>query len=710
VPARPLVAALVTAVLSVPLAVSAPADDARAATSFTRVWGAELPGVTIRESSPLVADVDADGTSDVVVGALDGRVRALHGQDGAAVAGWPVATTHGINSSPSAADTDGDGRLEVFVGSGNALTGSVQAGALYSFDHDGGQRFRFAADDRVRCDASLCGFSSPPVHSSPALGDVDRDGSADVTFGTLGLRSIWSVAQSGSAKAGYPYYSDDTVFSTPALADLDGDGRTDYVMGTDASPGGPVDHRGGVLRAMRGDGTLLWEFRTNEIIRSSPAVGDVDGDGTPEVVFGTGDYWGARGSASDHTALFVLERNGALQRRIDTGGNTAASPALADVDGDGRRDVVLGTGTRNGVAATGGRVVAYDGRTGAQLLSTPPGNAPEDIIGSVSAADVDGDGRQDVLVGTGSGVYVRSGTGQQLASFNVGQVSYQNTPGVGDVDRDGALDVLLAGTRPDGTGVIERWEVVTPGGSVSALSWPTFHADARRTGNVAAPALKQPLPDYCAGHGDGYWLLGSDGGIFSYCSARFHGSTGATRLNQPIVAMSATPTGDGYWLVARDGGVFTFGDARFHGSTGGIRLNQPIVAAAATPTGKGYWLVARDGGVFTFGDARFHGSTGAIRLTQPIVGAAAHPGGRGYWLVAADGGVFAFGSATFAGSTGAIRLNSPVVGMAAADDGRGYQLVAADGGVFAFGTARFLGSPAATRLNAPVIGMAAVSR
>ena len=43
------------------------------------------------------------------------------------------------------------------------------------------------------------------------------------------------------------------------------------------------------------------------------------------------------------------------------------------------------------------------------------------------------------------------------------------------------------------------------------------------------------------------------------------------------------PSGSGYWLVASDGGIFSFGDARFAGSTGAIRLNQPIVAMAATP-------------------------------------------------------------------------------------------------------------------------------
>ena len=58
----------------------------------------------------------------------------------------------------------------------------------------------------------------------------------------------------------------------------------------------------------------------------------------------------------------------------------------------------------------------------------------------------------------------------------------------------------------------------------------------------------------------------------------------------------------GYYLVASDGGVFTFGDARFYGSLGGQHLNRPIVGMAVTPDGGGYWLVASDGGVFSFGD------------------------------------------------------------------------------------------------------------
>jgi hypothetical protein len=205
----------------------------------------------------------------------------------------------------------------------------------------------------------------------------------------------------------------------------------------------------------------------------------------------------------------------------------------------------------------------------------------------------------------------------------------------------------------------------------------------------------------------GYWLVASDGGIFSFGDAKFLGSAGATPLNRPIVGMARTPDGGGYWLVASDGGIFTYGDASFLGSTGAIHLNEPIVGMAATPDGHGYWLVASDGGIFTFGDAAFLGSTGAIHLNQPIVGMAATPSGKGYWLVASDGGIFSFGDAKFLGSTGAMHLNEPIVGMAATPDGGGYWLVASDGGIFTFGDATFIGSAGSMHLNEPIVGMGA---
>ena len=109
------------------------------------------------------------------------------------------------------------------------------------------------------------------------------------------------------------------MFSSPALYDIDGDNTPDYVVGGDSSAGGPVDHRGGFIRAIKGNGQVLWAYPTNEIIRSSPVVGDIDGDGAPEIATGTGDYWVRNGGASDATKLIVLNKNGTLKWQRDLG-------------------------------------------------------------------------------------------------------------------------------------------------------------------------------------------------------------------------------------------------------------------------------------------------------------------------------------------------------------------------------------------------------
>ncbi len=100
-------------------------------------------------------------------------------------------------------------------------------------------------------------------------------------------------------------------------------------------------------------------------------------------------------------------------------------------------------------------------------------------------------------------------------------------------------------------------------------------------------------------------------------------------MNKPIVGIAATPDGKGYWLVASDGGIFTFGDAKFDGAMGGKPLNKPIVGMAVDVATGGYWEVVSDGGIFSF-NAPFFGSMGGKYLAQPIVGMDALSSGQGY--------------------------------------------------------------------------------
>jgi hypothetical protein len=119
-----------------------------------------------------------------------------------------------------------------------------------------------------------------------------------------------------------------------------------------------------------------------------------------------------------------------------------------------------------------------------------------------------------------------------------------------------------------------------------------------------------------------------------------------------VISMAATSTGHGYWLLASDGGVFSFGDARFHGSTGNLHLNSPVISMAAAPSGAGYWLVASDGGIFSFG-VPFYGSVPGLGLCHPASGTQIRPSltGHGYFVVARSGQVFGFGDAKAGDST-----------------------------------------------------------
>ena len=229
----------------------------------------------------------------------------------------------------------------------------------------------------------------------------------------------------------------------------------------------------------------------------------------------------------------------------------------------------------------------------------------------------------------------------------------------------------------------------------------------------------------------------------------FCGSTGGSRLNAPIVGMAQAPASGGYWEVASDGGIFAFGGAGFYGSMGGQHLNTPIVGMAATPDGKGYWVVASDGGIFAFGDAallRVDGGpapqptgggddvdhrgqrlpAGGLRRRHLLLRGCARssarwaaststsrswawsttptPAATGRWPPTAASSPSA--APPSSGRPEPSRSTPPIVGMAETSNGSGYRLAASDGGVFSFGAPVLRVPWVGRRLNAPVVGMA----
>ena len=176
---------------------------------------------------------------------------------------------------------------------------------------------------------------------------------------------------------------------------------------------------------------ILWWYDLDAPSFGSAAVADIDRDGKPEVVFGT--YF------NDEHVYALNADSGSLLWRYDTGGCNDASPAVADVDGDGALEVVI-------PASSPYKVYCFDGKTGAVEWSKSTGY-PNCIDSPPAIADVDNDGGSEVILGTWYGyVFCFNGeSGDTLWRVNVGSDSYiQSEPNILDVDGDGQLHVVVA--------------------------------------------------------------------------------------------------------------------------------------------------------------------------------------------------------------------------------------------------------------------------
>jgi hypothetical protein len=283
--------------------------------------------------------------------------------------------------------------------------------------------------------------------------------------------------------------------------------------------------------------------------------------------------------------------------------------------------------------------------------------------------------------GTSGGTYVTIGgnfvTG--VTSVDFGGVSVPFTADLAD-------GTVSASAPPHSAGTIDI-TVSTPGGTSQLSSADQFTY-------VAPPAQPQP-PPVTPQHG--YWLVGSDGGIFSFGPANFYGSTGSLVLQRPVVGIVPTKDDGGYWLDASDGGVFSYGDTQFYGSIPGLglhpagsklphSLNAPIVGMVPSSDDGGYFMVASDGGVFAFGDAHFAGSCpGRGGCSGAAVAVMPDASGNGYWLVTQTGHVYTFGDASYYGAPG--NTGSAVTSAVRTPDGGGYWILTANGTVYNYGDA-----------------------
>ena len=464
----------------------------------------------------LVAELDiAPDTLEIAFGTGSGKVFVIYKDPGdltwKVAPGWPRTLPSHAASTPASADLDEDGERDLVLGFGSTFTGNTSPGGVRALRNDGTTLWTYNTQD------ILGNPDGPdPVVSSPSIADIDGDGHQEVVFSGFDHRLHVVDGRTGVAESGWPKLICDTSFSSPALYDLDGDGRRDILVGSDSDVGGDnvsgyqcsgTQSTRGHLWAFRWNGTLLPGFPkqfVEQIIQSSPVVGDIDGDGEPEIVHGTGGFY-----AGDTPRLYAWELDGSQHGPgwpIDiTGiGRVKGSPALADLDDDGELEVIV---TAAKTVGSLHYVAAYYGDDGTQVFQQEVRDffgssfsAGDPVVGDVfdgGASNLD----PEILVPTNAEIAVFTKAGARLTDIDGfanepgppslnGQFSVNNVA-IADLettDSDDKVEIIMVSASPFSPPpqathtIVHAWNPVLRN---PEPEWGQFRHDARHFGVAA---------------------------------------------------------------------------------------------------------------------------------------------------------------------------------------------------------------------------------
>jgi hypothetical protein len=368
----------------------------------------------------VIEDVNADGIPDVAVGApsVDSPigptpatyVLVLSGLTGTLIHGFvgPNATSHYGASVAGIGDLDGDGVGDLAIGApgpgGQTSIGMVEV--------------RSGATGAVLRTLTIVGSFGDRLGASVArIGDLDGDGFPDVLAGAPALGGIGrALAFSGANGAIIrtfvpPMSADELGDSVAGVGDVDGDQVPDVVVGAPGGttpfnqfPGKAIVFSGGTAAALY---TMTGNGPGDRFGVSAAALGDVNGDGLPDMVIGASITAQVGGGPQPQARAEIRSGlGGALILTLNpmsaaTGAGFGFSVARAsDQDGDGRSDVVVGHPLGKGrvsvfSSATGALLVTFEGSVNSQALGT-----------SVASGDLNGDGLADFVAGApGAGVF-----------------------------------------------------------------------------------------------------------------------------------------------------------------------------------------------------------------------------------------------------------------------------------------------------------------